>query len=79
MWELSNLSVLRFCNVDKCAASWMDDVKKLHDGSAIVGDGGIPILVHNELVHPAGAKGGPNSIHNRLASIDIAHKLCTAL
>lgn len=57
----------------------MDDVKELHDGGAVVGDGDGPLIVVDELVHAARAKGGANDVGDGGAGIDVAHKLWLAL
>ena len=50
----------------------MDDVKKLHDGGAVVGDGDGSLVVVNELVHAAWAEGGPDDVGDGGAGVDVA-------
>lgn len=53
---VSDLRVLCTCNVDESTRSRVDDVEKLENGSAVVGDLSLSSLVHDELVHAAGAE-----------------------
>jgi hypothetical protein len=75
----AHLGVLRFGNVDECATSGVDNVQKLHDGCAVVGDGRIALVVNNELVHTARTERRAHGIHNGLASVDVADQLGLAL
>lgn len=53
----------------------MDNIKQLHDGGAIVGDGGAALVVVDELVHAPGPEGGPHRIGDDDAGVDVAHQL----
>lgn len=56
----------------------MHDVEEAHDGGAVVGDGGALVVV-DELVHPAGAQGGPHRVGHGRARADVADHLRAAL
>ena len=53
----------------------MNDVKQLHDGGAVIGDGGAALFVVDELVHSSGAQRRANRVSHGCASIDVAHHL----
>jgi len=53
----------------------VDDVKELHDGSSIVGDGDSSLVIVDELVHAARAEGGADDVGDGGAGIDVTHQL----
>lgn len=53
----------------------MNDVEELHDGGAVVGDRCGALVVHNELVHAAGAQGCADGVDDSLAGIDVGDNL----
>ena len=55
----------------------MHHIKQLHDGGSVVGDCGLSPGVDHELVHPPGAKGGADGLHDGLAGVDVGHHLET--
>lgn len=57
----------------------MNDIQQFQDGSAIIGDGALPILIDYKLVHATRTQGSPNSIHNNLACIYIGCHLLLSL
>jgi len=69
------LRILRLSDVDKDFGGRVDDVKELHDGGAIVGDGDISLVIVDQLVHAARAEGGADDVGDGGAGIDVAHQL----
>ncbi|RRT37172.1 hypothetical protein B296_00046945 [Ensete ventricosum] len=53
----------------------MNDVEQLHDSGAVIGDGGVALIVVDELVHSSGAQRRANRVGHGCASIDVAHHL----
>ena len=49
----------------------MDHVQQLHDGGAVVADGGLAVLRDDQLVHAAGPQGGAHRVHDGTAGIDV--------
>jgi hypothetical protein len=52
---VSDFRVLRLCNVHQGFGRRVHDVEELHDGGAVVGDGGGAAVVVHELVQSARA------------------------
>lgn len=57
----------------------MHNIEQLHDGGTIIGDGGVALVVMDELVHSSGAQRRAHGVRHRGASIDVAHHLCLPL
>lgn len=57
----------------------MDDVEQLHDRSPVVGDGGVALVVVDELVHAAGAERGADDVGDGGAGVDVGDDLRLAL
>lgn len=71
----AHLGILGLGNVDKDLSAGVDDVEKLHNSSAIIGDGSVALVVVDQLVHPPGTQRRPHHIRHRHAGIDVAHDL----
>ena len=50
----------------------MDNIEKLHDGGAVVGDGDVPFVIVDELVHSPGTQGCSNHVSHGGASVYVA-------
>ncbi len=70
---------LRFSNIHKGLGGGMDNIQELHDGGAVVADGGLAAGVHNELVHAARAQRRANGVHYGAAGVDVGYDLLLAL
>ena len=76
---VADLGVLGLGDVDQRLGGRVDDVEELHDGCAVVGDGGLALVVHHELVHAAGPEGGADGLDDGLTGVDVGHHLLDAL
>ena len=56
----------------------MDNVKELHYGGTIIGDG-CGFLIVDEFVHPPRPESGADSVHHSSACIDVAYQLRLSL
>ena len=65
-------------DVDEGLGCWVYDIEELHDGGAVVGDGGVSPIEH-KLVHAAGSKSGSHGVSDSLACVDIADDLRLSL
>jgi len=72
---VSHLGILRLGNVHQSLCSRMDHVQQLHDGGAVVADGGLAPGVHDQLVHASRTQGRSDGINNRTACIDVGDNL----
>ena len=68
--SVSNLVVLRSCDINEGLGSWMDDVKKADESGAIVGDGDTSTVV-DKLIHTSWPESGLDHLNDGLASIDV--------
>lgn len=68
-----NLGVLRLGDIDEDLCGGMENIEKLHDGSPVVGNGDVPLVVVNELVHTPGTQGCSNHVSDGGASVYVAH------
>ena len=57
----------------------MNDIEKLHDGSPIVRDRSVSLVVMDELVHSPGAEGCTDAVSDGGAGVDVADYLRFAL
>lgn len=56
----------------------MDDIEETHDRGTVVGYCGTTVGV-NKLVHSTRSQGGPDSLRNRHAGVDVRHDLALSL
>eukprot|EP00047_Mylnosiga_fluctuans_P001742 m.221713 g.221713 ORF g.221713 m.221713 type:complete len:557 (-) comp10637_c0_seq1:26-1696(-) len=76
---ITDLGVLRLGNVHECAAGRVHNIQELHDGSAVVGNGGLTTVIDHKLVHATRTQCSADCINDGLARVDIADKLALAL
>ena len=63
---VAHLGVLALGDVYEGLGRGVHDVEQLHDGGAVVGDGGGAPRVNHELVHSPGPEGGAHGVRNGL-------------
>lgn len=66
-------------NVDKDLGGGMDNVKELHDGGTVVGDGDRAFVVMNQLIHTPRPQRGPDHVCRSSAGVYVAHQLRLSL
>jgi hypothetical protein len=73
--SLTYLRILGLGDVDEDLSGRVDDIEKLHDSGAVVGYGGISLVVMDQLVHPSRSQSGADDVGDGGASTNVTHHL----